>query len=685
MYNKSISTKQQNKTRKRIRNAVKYDVQLFKTNDDSYNNAEDRKLYYSRINDIEQINDEMLDFIDDLELRLSTANYNTKDEDKKQIYKIFYEAEKEINRMKIPSKEKRLLHDTFRKPKDKVVDYLNSMTENKENKDTDIEMKMSNLKLSEPESTEFTIKKIKQLSEPSFEYRTEFKDDDDYLNYRKLEYTYENESIDKNEKGKYESPFNKPNKPTKSNEFIRPPKQKTGLTLRRESENQVTPQNASFGENKFMDSAPQVINMQSDIKDNNVPEGIQFKTGRNMRRDQLNKYIPQSAPIKFEGQIPQEFKITNVFQRPELKKTGRNIRRDQLNDYQPQSAPIKFQGQTPQDFKITNVFQRPALKKTGRNMRRDQLNSNIGKGYGDFTEPTSSSISNPMIPVTERKSDKDREVKINDMEYKQDEEKEQLDYITEIQRESNILKGQGKGQVDMFNGNDPAIEDNRESDNVNVIGASMSGWDRYMLNKRQNQARMSHIIGIGGQQVIEGDNNFPTHVQEENSNFNRARSQVEYTGNDFIPTSAIAPSVSIANSIKEEHDRFLGIEDDDELGLKIDEGLRQNFNLQNEAGIGFFKTDNKDIDATGDGYSLEDRFKNAGNTRRDKNYKIRKWDPMRGYNNRIKHQFSQASLKELRSNDIEWKRPSRTVSNNYVNLMRIGNSTTGKIDNEYMP
>ena len=91
------------------------------------------------------------------------------------------------------------------------------------------------------------------------------------------------------------------------------------------------------------------------------------KPGRIMRRDQLNEdKRQQSSDI--------EYKQPNVTPPEDLKrpivKPGRIMRRDQLNEYQPQPPPVKF-SITPQDYKITNVFQRPTPVKPGKEMKKD--------------------------------------------------------------------------------------------------------------------------------------------------------------------------------------------------------------------------------------------------------------------------------------------------------------------------
>jgi hypothetical protein len=42
-------------------------------------------------------------------------------------------------------------------------------------------------------------------------------------------------------------------------------------------------------------------------------------------------------------------------------------------------------------------------------------------------------------------------------------------------------------------------------------------------------------------------------------------------------------------------------------------------------------------------------------------------------------------LKDLRSNIVEYNQPSQSLKGNAVNLIRRGNATALKLNNEYMP
>jgi hypothetical protein len=411
------------------------------------------------------------------------------------------------------------------------------------------------------------------------------------------------------------------------------------------------------------------------------------KPGRVMRRDQLNEdKRQQSSDI--------EYKQPNVTPPEDLKrpivKPGRVMRRDQLNEYQPQPPPVKF-SITPQDYKITNVFQRPTPVKPGREMKKESESKVM------FYEPEDTSDE----VIFSRTNDREGEYKL----YQEEKQKMKPGIVRKIKKpdENKYAYLDKKNNAD--------LDENKHDNYSGWIGnRSMNGEPNVYAEitpiRRNNQPidliPLPSPEGEVKQILHEYDILKVRNNADENEFRDPALNARDYkynikadAGEDELPSSIISSGASGRSYQHSEISSIRNIEYEPSIPSSVgnrswNSDLRSNapFSDLDLNGQDDFKDDESVYDfnrnlndealSENAGLSFQDRI-----NQRKRMMEIRNKRSNKNRGSKISTKVSEPSIDSVRNAKIQFKHPSRTYKTNQVNYIRQGNKTATEIFNQY--
>lgn len=416
------------------------------------------------------------------------------------------------------------------------------------------------------------------------------------------------------------------------------------------------------------------------------PKQPLIKPGRIMRRDQLNEdKRQQSSDI--------EYKQPNVTPPEDLKrpivKPGRIMRRDQLNEYQPQPPPVKF-SITPQDYKITNVFQRPTPIKPGREMKKDSESKVM------FYEPEDTSDE----VIFSRTNDREGEYKLYQEEKqkmkpgivrkikKPDENKyayldENNNYDLDENKHDNYSGWIGNrsmnGEPNVYAEITPIRRNNQPIDLIpspSPEGEVKQILHEYDILKVRNNADENefrdpalnardfkyNIVGDAGEDEL------PSVISSGASGRSYQQSEISSIRDiDYQPSIPSSVDNRSWNSDLRSNAPFSDLDLNGQDDFKDDESVYDfNRNLNDEA-----LSENA-------GLSFQDRI-----NQRKRMMEIRNKRSNKNRGTKISTRVSEPSIDSVRNAKIQFKHPSRTYKTNQVNYIRQGNKTATEIFNQY--
>ena len=406
------------------------------------------------------------------------------------------------------------------------------------------------------------------------------------------------------------------------------------------------------------------------------------KPGRIMRRDQLNEdKRQQSSDI--------EYKQPNVTPPEDLKrpivKPGRIMRRDQLNEYQPQPPPIKF-SITPQDYKITNVFQRPTPVKPGKEMKKDSESKVM------FYEPEDTSDE----VIFSRTNDREGEYKL----YQEEKQKMKPGIVRKIKKpdenkyaylDDNLDENKHdnysgwignrsmNGEPNVYAEITPIRRNNQPIDLIpspSPEGEVKQILHEYDILKVRNNADENefrdpalnardfkyNIVGDAGEDEL------PSVISSGASGRSYQQSEISSIRDiDYEPSIPSSVGNRSWNSDLRSNAPFSDLDLNGQDDFKDDESIYDfNRNLNDEA-----LSENA-------GLSFQDRI-----NQRKRMMEIRNKRSNKNRGSKISTKVSEPSIDSVRNAKIQFKHPSRTYKTNQVNYIRQGNKTATEIFNQY--
>jgi len=410
------------------------------------------------------------------------------------------------------------------------------------------------------------------------------------------------------------------------------------------------------------------------------------KPGRVMRRDQLNEdKRQQSSDI--------EYKQPNVTPPEDLKrpivKPGRVMRRDQLNEYQPQPPPVKF-SITPQDYKITNVFQRPTPVKPGREMKKDSESKVM------FYEPEDTSDE----VIFSRTNDREGKYKL----YQEEKQKMKPGIVRKIKKpdenkyaylDKNNNSDLDENKHDNYSGwignrsmnGEPNVYAEitpirRNNQPIDLIPSpSPEGEVKQILheydilkvrnNANENEFRDPALNARDFKYNIVGDageDDLPSVISSGASGMGYQQSEISSIRNiEYEPSIPSSVGNRSWNSDLRSNAPYSDLDLNGQDDFKDDESLYDfNRNLNDEA-----LSENA-------GLSFQDRI-----NQRKRMMEIRNKRSNKNRGSKISTKVSEPSIDSVRNAKIQFKHPSRTYKTNQVNYIRQGNKTATEIFNQY--
>ena len=241
---------------------------------------------------------------------------------------------------------------------------------------------------------------------------------------------------------------------------------------------------------------------------------------------------------------------------------------------------------------------------------------------------------------------------------RQDEFNDDSRRVRNIVDEVELLSGGNNDSL--MNGQDLNIgDDEGKYDDTDDQGHSTSGLDRGRNSHRVTEIDLENMDeSLSNLFEEDGNVNIIDDVSSIGRRFGDAIPRVRNFGDDI--SSIMSGSDSITNYISELTD----LSDQDGSWFSRDSKLEKNIPLNERMGSANKIPMNKET--------------------RDN---IGKFNPMMNAGNRLlmSQGASLGTINEMRKKKVNWKQPNRTFKNNQVDLIRLGNQTKIKMDNEFAP